>query len=297
MNKLFSIYNLSEFKDSGLYSIGHKNQLRTDKRLFRRKYVKSFTFSAVTKGVEYYLVDENYKEVHAGEILIIPPNIEYESFYPYQTPSECYFWRLDVTHKELFGLSEKNTKTLIDNLFNINENIIPSSSTCIKLCKKLFDLISSNPNPNDAVSNLKINSLLISIHTEILFPDMPQKSIDDFELINKITSYLNENLENDINLRSLSDIFALSYSNLNEKFRKYTGFPIGAYLHELRIHRAAQMLLEGKSVSECAATFGYCSSDYFSRVFKKILDIPPSKYASFMADKFQREEKIWIYEY
>lgn len=73
----------------------------------------------------------------------------------------------------------------------------------------------------------------------------------------------------------------LSVSHFSELFRNYTGQSPMAYLTQLRIRHACRLLdLTTKPIKIVAFESGYADPYYFSRVFKKVMDIPPERYRS-----------------
>lgn len=62
-------------------------------------------------------------------------------------------------------------------------------------------------------------------------------------------------------------------------FKQETGRSLRDYVNECRITRAKQMLAAGgRNVSEIAASVGFDNFSYFSTLFKKYVDCPPSEY-------------------
>lgn len=73
--------------------------------------------------------------------------------------------------------------------------------------------------------------------------------------------------------------FDLSKSQLTRKLKKVSGLPPGAFLRELRLKRAAQLIEEeAGSVAQVAQRIGYADAEYFSRRFRERFGVPPSRY-------------------
>ncbi|MFZ4599329.1 MAG: helix-turn-helix transcriptional regulator [Terrimicrobiaceae bacterium] len=55
-------------------------------------------------------------------------------------------------------------------------------------------------------------------------------------------------------------------------------------IRRMKLQVAKSLLLaEGTSVKECAERLGFSSEFHFSRLFKKLEGIPPSKYAEYLS--------------
>ena len=62
-------------------------------------------------------------------------------------------------------------------------------------------------------------------------------------------------------------------------FKMETGIKYVDWLSELRIERAKEYLLEEKyTVKEVCFLVGYKDPNYFSRIFRKMVGVPPSEY-------------------
>lgn len=61
------------------------------------------------------------------------------------------------------------------------------------------------------------------------------------------------------------------------RFAEIAGLPPQAYRNACRIRQACQMLERGRSVTDVAAALGFCSSQYFTTVFKRETGTTPTK--------------------
>ena len=77
----------------------------------------------------------------------------------------------------------------------------------------------------------------------------------------------------------LSEKFPYDYSHISRVFSHNQNYTIEHYLIELRIEKAKELLLfKDINISEVAFKLGYSSNAHFSRQFKKLVGISPSKY-------------------
>ena len=104
----------------------------------------------------------------------------------------------------------------------------------------------------------------------------------DTQFIEKVSSYIRANISShDINPDSLADHMCMSRSQLNRKIRAITDFSTGAYIIQLKIEAAKQMLTNSSTpIGEIAAAVGYDDTSYFSRVFKQYVGSTPSQFRS-----------------
>lgn len=84
-----------------------------------------------------------------------------------------------------------------------------------------------------------------------------------------------------ISLPSLSKLFNISIRQMNRLFKKETGLSVIETVHQIRIDRAKQMLLEtDEKVIVIAAMVGYENPAFFSRLFTRLTGSSPGKFRS-----------------
>ena len=90
---------------------------------------------------------------------------------------------------------------------------------------------------------------------------------------------LTEHPERDLSRRELAEKLCVSESTLQRLFRRRTGFSPHGYLLQLRLKKAATLLLESElSVSEVAAETGFADSNYFCRCFRRYAHASPLEF-------------------
>lgn len=103
-----------------------------------------------------------------------------------------------------------------------------------------------------------------------------EKDLDSFY---KVMRYINDNFKEEILTSDICKICNLSYSNFAVKFKRLTGKTLTEYINYVRISYAQQMLATTRtSITDIANACGFNDVCYFSRVFKKYLDISPYEF-------------------
>jgi AraC-like DNA-binding protein len=98
----------------------------------------------------------------------------------------------------------------------------------------------------------------------------------DQQRIETICGYLNGHFEEEIEFSDLSRRFHMEQASLCRFFKRATGRTMTAYLNELRVGAAAQLLLDtDESVLEIAFRVGFGNYSNFNRQFKRIKGIGP----------------------
>jgi AraC-like DNA-binding protein len=94
----------------------------------------------------------------------------------------------------------------------------------------------------------------------------------------RMVDWLRARLAEPVSRRDLAAAFFLTPEHVNALFRKELGISPTQFLHRERVllaHRLMQS--EGLSAKEAAARAGFCDQFYFSKVFRKVMGVPPSR--------------------
>ena len=98
-------------------------------------------------------------------------------------------------------------------------------------------------------------------------------------LIDNVISEIREHYMEDISLTSLASKYNVSMGRLSEMIKEHLKVNFSDYIASLRIQRAKELLRdESLSIQEIAEIVGYNDYFYFTKVFKKVEGISPSKY-------------------
>lgn len=99
--------------------------------------------------------------------------------------------------------------------------------------------------------------------------------------VERSIAYMREHINKPLQVATLAAFANVSPSHFFALFKQLTGFPPMDYFTRLRMRHACQLLdSTPASVKEVAAALGYDDPFYFSRVFKAVNHVPPSRYRS-----------------
>lgn len=106
-----------------------------------------------------------------------------------------------------------------------------------------------------------------------------QKEDQSNSAVKKAMLYIQENYSRDISLDDVSSQVNISPYYFSKIFKEETGENFIEYLTRVRIDKAKELLVdENVSVKEAGIQSGYSDPNYFSRIFKKQMDMTPSEY-------------------
>ncbi len=100
-----------------------------------------------------------------------------------------------------------------------------------------------------------------------------------YETVRKISEYIGENYASKITGIDIEERFFLSFDYCNRIFRKVMGCSIIRYCNMVRIqHAKAIFRTTDRPIGDVAASVGFDSTYYFTRVFRKTEGLTPSEY-------------------
>lgn len=96
------------------------------------------------------------------------------------------------------------------------------------------------------------------------------------EHVMKILHYIEEHITENLTLQTISAQMNLSREYTSYIFKKEMGKTLTAYVNERKLLLAKELILGGEmSLTDISSYLGYENYNYFSRIFKKYLDITP----------------------
>jgi len=102
---------------------------------------------------------------------------------------------------------------------------------------------------------------------------------DSIYAILKTVAYMQTHYQDKIDMTTLSSMAGLTTSSYSRLFKKTMKVAPVKYLTLIRIERAKRLLLlHGAPVKEVSAAVGFGDEFYFSRIFRRIVGITPSRY-------------------
>lgn len=121
---------------------------------------------------------------------------------------------------------------------------------------------------NQEIHDCKSDKSLMNIMTE-----------GDLQFIRQTTQLIIENMSNaDFNINILCREMAMSRTLFFSRLKSLTGKGPQEFIRIIRLQKAAELLKEGRNVTEVAADTGFVNTKYFSSLFKKQFGVQPSKY-------------------
>lgn len=122
-----------------------------------------------------------------------------------------------------------------------------------------------------------ISNIASMLGKYILFENMLKPDFD--KCVQKAVTFINENLSEDLTIRSISQGIHASKSVLYKSFRRCFNCTVGEYINARRVEKSINLLMKTDlSIEEISQKVGFASASYYSKTFKKIKGETPLKY-------------------
>lgn len=142
----------------------------------------------------------------------------------------------------------------------------------------LMTVAGSSDYMRDMLINQHLSTLLTLVMSESWHPE-DQITAKKKASVSDVKEYLDREYASKITLDSLADQFYINKYYLTKVFKEQYGQSITAYLLNVRITKAKQLLrFSEKSVEEIGLEVGLGAPHYFSQTFKSVEGVPPSVY-------------------
>jgi AraC-like DNA-binding protein len=183
---------------------------------------------------------------------------------------------------ELLTAYELKAKSLIihSDLAEIYWNkkilVLPTDKFHLKRFKSLFQFL-VNKDSTEVQKEKYISELfnIVKDQRNVL----GEYSSIETTLMSRIRVYIEENLNRDLCIKTICDIFYMNRTALNKQFKEYAGVTVSKYIMDKRISRAKYNLEKtNMSMKDITQAVGYQDQASFTKMFKSVTGLSPLKY-------------------
>ena len=261
----------------------------TNDFLFEGEAHDFWEFVCVDKGtVEISMDDQNYT-LRKNEIAFHKPN----EFHKVSTRGQIA--------PNLVVISFKTDSPFMDffknRILKINEKERAILADIIREASQTFDcplndpfltkMPKKEPAPFGADQLIKLQLEYFLIHLARRFmtsaPEELKQAmpLNSSELFDRIVSYMENNLANNLTIAQICKDNAIGHTNLQTIFNNAADCGVIEYFIRMKIDAAKYKIRSGElNFSQIADSLGYSSIYYFSRQFKKVTGMTPTDYAT-----------------
>ena len=132
---------------------------------------------------------------------------------------------------------------------------------------------------------LRIDELIVSIFTRIGKLQFGKTNCSDSldnssSRLKNLVDFMRARVNDDISLEDLAEIALCTSYHVIRLFRNQVGMSPHAYLIQLRLERARELIDSGQNIADAALLAGFSDQSHLTRMFKKRYGLTPGLYGS-----------------
>jgi AraC-like DNA-binding protein len=230
------------------------------------------------RGCQTYVVGGCHYALKGGDVLFTAPHEVHSTGGNPEDRGTMYWLVLRVprpTERFLY-LSPKAQQHLFQQLFGLPSRMFSSRG---RLKPQLDLIMAAYAEADNPLRNVNLANRLLRFLLDFIELGRRQASAEVSEPIRGVQQYVKSHLGQPLGVTELAAVARLSPSRFKQRFRQETGLSPSDYVLQLKAAEAKrQLACEGKSITDIAFGLGFCTSQYFSTVFRKITGVSPGNY-------------------
>ncbi|MDR1093693.1 MAG: AraC family transcriptional regulator [Clostridiales bacterium] len=273
-DKVYFKFILDNF-DSGFFPlvVGHEI-CSSDKEKWSPLIKNHFFIHFVLNGRGFFTIDKKSYAISGGDLFLITPNTVC-SWEPDRADPWEYIW---------IEFNGANAKFLCETIGLKRETPAYTVKNFEPVRTELIKMINASLSPR--LLSVRVTAhiyLIMAMLSEERFPYECARSRSRGELnMRGVIDYIEKNYANPATtLDTIGKYFHFNSSYLSRAFKKFTGITLKKYITNFRMQKACELLEHDDcNVTIAAFSVGYSDSLYFSRLFKSLFHVAPSRYTS-----------------
>lgn len=218
-------------------------------------------------------------QLFPGDMVLLPPGVLHKMLYETDQPAERL--TLSFTSEYVHSFRDDCGEAAWDHIFCRMHLTLPS--TVQSEFVRLSGLLETESAGKDAFSRTLTRSLFFQMLAMIgrcQDASYEPRLLDQTQTaIQESARYIYSHYEEPITLADAARAAHMNPTYFSKKFRESTGFGFKEYLTDLRLRKAAQLLVRTDApITEIAGICGFSDGNYFGDAFRRSFGISPRAY-------------------
>ncbi len=278
---LHTTFNPRQYMESQDFEIFYYSDYNLSKvDLHSHDYYEFYFF---VEGDISMQIDENVHAIQVGDIMLIPPGIPHHPIIHSQNIpyGRFVFWISQDYCNHLLEISPdyvylmQHVQIEKDYIFHTDQ--LTFNSVQSKFLRLIEEMHSNHFGKNAQVS-LYVDDLILHLNRLVHEQTHPVPKKEETALYQSVSLYIEEHLEEDLSLESLSKKFYVSKYHIAHIFKENLGMSIHQYITKKRLHLCREAIRGSMPITEVYHTFGFGDYSSFYRAFKKEYGISPKDF-------------------
>lgn len=224
------------------------------------------------RGKGWYMLDNKLFHVGPNEFIHIPATQQRLRY----GADEHDPWTIYWVHYGGPNIHDFNTSLRITE--KDGPRNIPFNQQSIGIWESMYQILEMGYGTDNLLNaNLCLHHFLATF----LYPEKHGDALlsHNADIITETILYMRDHIAGKLTVETLALRHHLSPSHFANRFKKATGMSVIDYFIQLKIQKACQLLYDPLiKIKDIAMEVGYEDPYYFSRIFKKLMDMSPGQY-------------------
>ncbi|MBU3112068.1 AraC family transcriptional regulator [Clostridium lacusfryxellense] len=234
------------------------------------RILKDYVIIYCVGGGGWLKINEKQWIIKKGDFFVCPPNIPHSYGADNKDPWSKYWihfrGRSASSYMNLIGISTSNPVIHTG-----------SNAKILSWLVDIFRILSMGYTQSNLIFATSYLSNILSYISSLAM----NSELNKYDNINieKIITYMLDNISGNLNLNQLSDYASISRYHFVRVFKEKTGYSPMDYYIRLKIQKACELLESSASKINCVSSvLGFANPYYFSSTFKRIVGQSPKYY-------------------
>lgn len=262
---------------------------------FHKIDTPTFPHSHKEAQVLYYLkgsgkekIGRKVYNVFPETFVFIPKGVKHAFFPKKGTTAEIFALRFEIKRniiKDMKSTFNKDFLRILKLLYGKQSKLWSISNESKLEIENIINKIDENLINKKFGYIISIEGYLLLFLREFLLSYLQRKEVSEKPLskkeviFKKIIDNIKANIQKPLSIKDISKFLCFSSNYIQKIVKDYTGNSFTRLVHEIKIDYAKELLKNTAfEIKEIAGKCGFYDQNYFTRVFKKIEGISPSKF-------------------
>ena len=245
----------------------------------------------ITEGKMLYKINDSAFEVKEGDIVFVNCGALHSGEKLPGSSADCHYTAVTFDPRLVYGFDasqiyQKYVASISDNFSCYGLTVTEKKTdTWENEFSELTHSLISIGEKREPGYELSVVSLLSSIWRLFYLHSGVKKAADNhlnaknYGRIRDIISFIEQNYQEDISLEDIAKSVGFSRSECSRTFKAGMNVALFTFLQEFRIKKSLSYLTDtDTSISEVAGLVGIPDSNYFSKVFSRVMGMSPRDY-------------------